>query len=141
MGPDGQRINAPGTEAETSQAEGEDHIEEAGASNQLGQPSTIAKEKRKHRLVVYSDFDDSDAKLVIESDQGEETSTQKEPSESSEETQTDEEPPWVGIHIQTYEAHMSTGGGGGNLPHIVDSPHRCEDRLGAMLSRRLMAFL
>ncbi|MCO5547429.1 hypothetical protein L7F22_000878 [Adiantum nelumboides] len=69
MGPDGQQINAPGSEAKTSQAEGEDHQEEAGVSNQLGQPSTAAKEKRKHRLVVYSDFDDFDAKLAIERDQ------------------------------------------------------------------------
>ncbi|MCO5556809.1 hypothetical protein L7F22_010362, partial [Adiantum nelumboides] len=109
MGPDGQQINAPGSEAETSQAEGEDHQEEAGVSNQLSQRSTVAKEKRKHRLVVYSDFDDFDAKLAIESDQGDETSTQKQPSESSKETQMDEEPPWVGVHIQTYEAHISTG--------------------------------
>ncbi|MCO5554662.1 hypothetical protein L7F22_008195 [Adiantum nelumboides] len=75
MGPDGQRINAPGSKAKTSQTEGEDHQEEAGVSNQLGQPSTAAKEKRKHRLVVYSDSDDFDAKLAIESDQGKETST------------------------------------------------------------------
>ncbi|MCO5547246.1 hypothetical protein L7F22_000691, partial [Adiantum nelumboides] len=109
MGLDGQRINAPRSEPETSQAEGEDHQEEAGVSGQLGQPSTATKEKRKHRLVLYSNSDDFDAKLAIESDQGDETSTQKQPSEGSEETQTDEEPPWVGVHIHTYEAHISTG--------------------------------
>ncbi|MCO5569795.1 hypothetical protein L7F22_023510, partial [Adiantum nelumboides] len=110
MEPDGQQINALATKAGTSQAEGEeDHTEEAGASNQLGQSSTATKEKRKHHLVVYSDFDDSDAKLAIESNQGKETSTQKQPSKGFKEMQTDEEPPWVGVHIQTYEAHMSTG--------------------------------
>ncbi|MCO5551682.1 hypothetical protein L7F22_005186, partial [Adiantum nelumboides] len=110
MEPDGQQINAPGSKAETSQAEDEDHQEEAGVSNQLGQPSTATKEKIKHRLVVYSDSDNFDAKLAIESNQGEETPTQKQPSdEGSEETQTDEEPPWVGVRIQTYEAHISNG--------------------------------
>ncbi|MCO5580610.1 hypothetical protein L7F22_034480, partial [Adiantum nelumboides] len=109
MGLDGQQINAPGSKAETSQAEGEDRLEEAGVSNQLGQSSTAAKEKRKHCLVVYSDLAASDAKLAIESDQDDETSTQKQPFEGCKEMQTDEEAPWVGIHIQTYEAHISIG--------------------------------
>ncbi|MCO5610116.1 hypothetical protein L7F22_064351 [Adiantum nelumboides] len=54
MGPDGQRINAPGSKAETSQVEGEgeDHLEEAGVSNKLGQPSRATNEKRKHSLVA-----------------------------------------------------------------------------------------
>ncbi|MCO5597429.1 hypothetical protein L7F22_051507, partial [Adiantum nelumboides] len=110
MGPDGQQINAPATKAGTSQAEGEVHTEEAGASYQHGQSSTVAKERRKHRLVLYSsNSDNSDGNKADESDQGKETSTQKQPFEGSKEMQTDEDPPWVGVHIQTYEAHMSTG--------------------------------
>ncbi|MCO5605115.1 hypothetical protein L7F22_059295 [Adiantum nelumboides] len=74
MGPDGQQINAPSIEAGTSQAEGEVHTEEAGASNQHGQYSIIAKERRKHRLVVYSsNSDDSNGNKADESDQGVET--------------------------------------------------------------------
>ncbi|MCO5563237.1 hypothetical protein L7F22_016874 [Adiantum nelumboides] len=45
MGPDGQRINAPGSEAETSQAEGEDHQEELEFQVSLVNP--LQQQKRK----------------------------------------------------------------------------------------------
>ncbi|MCO5608885.1 hypothetical protein L7F22_063103, partial [Adiantum nelumboides] len=127
MGPDGQRLKAPATKARTSQVEGEVHTEEAGASNQHGQSSTVAKERRKHHLVVYSsDSDDSDGNTTDESDQDKETSTQKQPSEGSKETQTDEDFPWVGAHIQTYEAHLSLLGPTGSRVR----KRGCEDQGG-----------